>query len=120
MELSKKREVFPDLAPILWHSVGTMSALLQVRNGLDWCCIRHLSRQVSTYVSEQNARLFFCAGDRRHLSYALAAHIDGAGEQPCVQCPGAAAMRGITHRNQSTLPAGPHPYVPLSVPQYSQ
>lgn len=33
MELSKKREVFPDLAPILWHSVGTMSALLQVRSG---------------------------------------------------------------------------------------
>lgn len=29
MELSKKREIFPDLAPILWHSVGTMSALLQ-------------------------------------------------------------------------------------------
>lgn len=31
MELSKKREVFPDLAPILWHTVGTMAALLQVR-----------------------------------------------------------------------------------------
>ena len=30
MELSKKREVFPDLAPILWHTVGTMAALLQV------------------------------------------------------------------------------------------
>lgn len=34
MELSKKREVFPDLAPILWHTVGTMAALLQVRRGL--------------------------------------------------------------------------------------
>ena len=30
LELSKKRESFQDLAPILWHSVGTMSALLQV------------------------------------------------------------------------------------------
>jgi CCR4-NOT transcription complex subunit 9 len=29
LELSKKREVFSDLAPILWHSVGTVSALLQ-------------------------------------------------------------------------------------------
>lgn len=29
MELSKKRESFPDLAPILWHSVGTVAALLQ-------------------------------------------------------------------------------------------
>ena len=28
LELSKKRESFPDLAPILWHSVGVVSALL--------------------------------------------------------------------------------------------
>jgi CCR4-NOT transcription complex subunit 9 len=27
--LSKQREEFPDLAPILWHSVGTIAALLQ-------------------------------------------------------------------------------------------
>ena len=29
LELSKKRESFPDLAPILWHSYGTIAALLQ-------------------------------------------------------------------------------------------
>jgi CCR4-NOT transcription complex subunit 9 len=29
LELSKKRESFSDLAPILWHSFGTISALLQ-------------------------------------------------------------------------------------------
>jgi len=29
LELSKKREVVPDLAPMLWHSFGTMAALLQ-------------------------------------------------------------------------------------------
>lgn len=29
MELSKKREKFPDLAPLLWHSFGTITALLQ-------------------------------------------------------------------------------------------
>ncbi|CAM9095529.1 unnamed protein product [Phaeothamnion confervicola] len=29
LELSKKRETFSDLAPILWHSFGTISALLQ-------------------------------------------------------------------------------------------
>ena len=29
MELSKKREVLPELAPLLWHSFGTMAALLQ-------------------------------------------------------------------------------------------
>ena len=30
LELSKKREVVSDLAPMLWHSFGTMAALLQV------------------------------------------------------------------------------------------
>jgi len=29
LELSKRRETFADLAPILWHSFGTISALLQ-------------------------------------------------------------------------------------------
>lgn len=29
LELSKKRESFPELAPYLWHSFGTVSALLQ-------------------------------------------------------------------------------------------
>jgi len=29
LELSKKREVVPDLAPMLWHSYGTIAALLQ-------------------------------------------------------------------------------------------
>ena len=29
LELSKKREAFQDLAPILWHSFGTIAALLQ-------------------------------------------------------------------------------------------
>ncbi len=31
LELSKKRESFPELAPYLWHSFGTISALLQAR-----------------------------------------------------------------------------------------
>lgn len=44
LELSKKRESFPDLAPYLWHSFGTISALLQVRRrrhdkpGSSSCC----------------------------------------------------------------------------------
>jgi len=29
LELSKKRENYPDLAPLLWHSSGTVAALLQ-------------------------------------------------------------------------------------------
>ena len=30
LELSKKRESFTELAPVLWHSFGTIAALLQV------------------------------------------------------------------------------------------
>ena len=41
LELSKKRESVPDLAPMLWHSFGTIAALLQVRRAGDifipWC-----------------------------------------------------------------------------------
>lgn len=29
LELSKKREAYPDLALVLWHSFGTVTALLQ-------------------------------------------------------------------------------------------
>jgi hypothetical protein len=29
LDLSKKREAFPELAPYLWHSFGTVAALLQ-------------------------------------------------------------------------------------------
>lgn len=32
LELSKKRESVTDLAPMLWHSCGTIAALLQVGN----------------------------------------------------------------------------------------
>lgn len=39
LELSKKRESVTDLAPMLWHSCGTIAALLQVptRNSLTSC-----------------------------------------------------------------------------------
>jgi hypothetical protein len=31
LELSKQREKFPELAPYLWNSFGTMAVLLQAR-----------------------------------------------------------------------------------------
>lgn len=41
LELSKKRESVPDLAPMLWHSFGTIAALLQVGKidavFIPWC-----------------------------------------------------------------------------------
>lgn len=46
LELSKKRESVPDLAPMLWHSFGTIAALLQVGQALcvfvPWCNISML------------------------------------------------------------------------------
>lgn len=48
LELSKKRESVPDLAPMLWHSFGTIAALLQVsRTGsifIPWCSTSTLQR----------------------------------------------------------------------------
>ena len=35
LELSKKRETFPDLAPVLWYSFGTITALLQEMISMD-------------------------------------------------------------------------------------
>lgn len=29
VELSRKRELYPELAPVLWHSFGVITALLQ-------------------------------------------------------------------------------------------
>jgi hypothetical protein len=37
LELSKQREKFPELAPFLWNSFGTMAVLLQVwYNAILW------------------------------------------------------------------------------------
>ncbi|KAJ0751344.1 putative transcription regulator Rcd1-like family [Helianthus annuus] len=36
LELSKKRELFQDLAPLLWNSFGTIAALLQVLYVCSW------------------------------------------------------------------------------------
>jgi CCR4-NOT transcription complex subunit 9 len=41
LELSKKRESFPQLAPVLWYSFGTIAALLQE---LVSCLERKLSK----------------------------------------------------------------------------
>lgn len=46
LELSKKRESVPDLAPMLWHSCGTIAALLQV------CLILGQGQQKSGKVVE--------------------------------------------------------------------
>ena len=44
LELSKKREVVPDLAPMLWNSFGTIAALLQVLVLTGFNCLNWLQR----------------------------------------------------------------------------
>lgn len=52
LELSKKRESVPDLAPMLWHSCGTIAALLQV----SWGSVFHRSRVTRGGVTQGWAR----------------------------------------------------------------
>ena len=58
------------------------------------------------------------AGDRRDLSAALAAFADGAGVEPRVQCPRAAAVRRLAPRDADALPERAHPSLPLPIPQH--
>ncbi|CAI0379405.1 unnamed protein product [Linum tenue] len=77
LELSKKRELFKDLAPLLWNSFGTIAALLQVATfivqkillddvGLDYICTtaerffavgRVLGNMVTTLSEQPSPRL---------------------------------------------------------------
>jgi Cell differentiation family, Rcd1-like len=43
LELSKQREKFPELAPFLWNSFGTMAVLLQVSPSLPFSTSQALS-----------------------------------------------------------------------------
>jgi hypothetical protein len=53
LELSKKRESVHDLAPMLWHSFGTIASLLQVRFiGIIWRTYNYkiYFRKLSTFT----------------------------------------------------------------------
>jgi len=82
-ELSKKREEFPELAPILWHSFGTIAALLseivviypyltppRLSNGASNRCCNALAL-LQCVASHQETRTLFLNGAYASLPYYL-------------------------------------------------
>lgn len=76
LELSKKREVVSDLAPMLWHSFGTIAALLQeIINIYPAINPPHLTAHQSNRVCNALALLQCVASHPETRSAFLAAHI---------------------------------------------
>jgi len=76
LELSKKREVVPDLAPMLWHSFGTVAALLQeIINIYPAINPPHLTAHQSNRVCNALALLQCVASHPETRSAFLQAHI---------------------------------------------
>lgn len=76
LELSKKREAFPDLAPVLWHSFGTIAALLQeITSIYPMLSPPTLTPQASNRVCNALALLQCVASHPETKSKLLAAHI---------------------------------------------
>ncbi|XP_013387233.1 CCR4-NOT transcription complex subunit 9 [Lingula anatina] len=76
LELSKKREVVPDLAPMLWHSFGTIAALLQeIINIYPAINPPHLTAHQSNRVCNALALLQCVASHPETRSAFLKAHI---------------------------------------------
>jgi len=110
LELSKKREDFPDLPPMLWHSFGTIASLLQNN--------RHLSIAVPTDAQcnrvesslQRTRALTVCRFARRY-------EITFFSRCVCV---------GISCRALDALMSGPpsfvsaHPAVPVPLPKYGE
>uniref|UniRef100_A0A7S1CCS5 Cell differentiation protein rcd1 n=1 Tax=Bicosoecida sp. CB-2014 TaxID=1486930 RepID=A0A7S1CCS5_9STRA len=76
LELSKKREEYPDLAPVLWHSFGTISALLQEIVGIyPFLSPPALTAHASNRVCNALALLQCVASHAETRSLFLSAHI---------------------------------------------
>mmetsp|Transcript_1744 Transcript_1744/g.5281 ORF Transcript_1744/g.5281 Transcript_1744/m.5281 type:complete len:293 (+) Transcript_1744:311-1189(+) len=76
LELSKKRDSVRDLAPILWHSFGTIAALLQEIVAIYPLLMPPaLSAQASNRVCNALALLQCVASHQETRSYFLTAHI---------------------------------------------
>ncbi|CAG0902336.1 unnamed protein product [Darwinula stevensoni] len=76
LELSKKREAVPDLAPMLWHSFGTIAALLQeIINIYPYINPANLTAQQSNRVCNALALLQCVASHRETRSVFLQAQI---------------------------------------------
>ena len=106
LELSKKRESFPELAPYLWHSFGTISALLQVSSSAPAHPWARVGPTPVCGRSSLTRLLFPSAGDRQHLPAPDAASPHGTRLQPRVQCPGAPTVRRVPPGDAQPIPPG--------------
>ena len=100
LELSKKRESFPELAPYLWHSFGTISALLQV------LYLLVPKSPASLTALCRRGYLYPPAGDCIHLPTAVAPIPDSARLQQSLQCTCTPAVRGLPPGDAQPFPAG--------------
>lgn len=88
----QKREIFHELAPLLWHSVGTTAALLQVN-------LVHLifsGNDFSVLVKRSNhfQRFFLFSGDHLSLPLPVSSNPDCCSVQQGLQCP--CALSGVS------------------------
>ncbi|OEH74993.1 cell differentiation protein [Cyclospora cayetanensis] len=76
LELSKRREAFADLAPLLWHSFGTMAAILQeIISAYPFLSPPSLTTQASNRVCNSLALLQCVASHPDTRQLLLNAHI---------------------------------------------
>lgn len=109
LELSKQREKFPELAPYLWNSFGTMAVLLQVLSST-------YSRPTMVACVDVTCCVF--AGDHTDIPTAAASGAQYPDVQSCVQCVGSVPVCRIPLRDPRALPASSHTIVSVPVPQY--
>lgn len=91
LELSKQREKFPELAPYLWNSFGTMAVLLQVCSPPT-----HVLTLRSNTFALSGADSPCSAGDHNDLSAASSAGAEHANVEPGLQCISFVSVCGVT------------------------
>lgn len=120
LELSKKRENFPELAPYLWYSFGTIAALLQEIVSIypllsPPALTAHASNRVCNALallqcvaSHQDTRSMFLQG----VPGCTNADSGQGGPAPCVHADLSMHARHVM--------CSAHPPVPVSLPQHVQ
>ena len=115
LELSKKREVVPDLAPMLWHSYGTIAALLQEIIAI------YPAINPPVLTAHQSNRVCNALGN-------LKFHVKNPDEKAstifefiftiCVHIYSITPMRGLASRNQICFSFGSYSVVFVPIPSH--
>jgi hypothetical protein len=139
LDLSKKREAFPELAPCLWHSFGTIAALLQVRAAQDGedgaargpCSSRErvieprggragggMGGRPRADAPRPTHPPSSLEGDRGHLPPPLPPRPHRARLQPRLQRAGAPAVRRVAPRHARAVSPSARAPLPLPISQH--